>query len=195
MTNPFDDAGLFLIKSVFDLYIFVVMLRVILQWVNTEFNNPLLLLIAKLTNPPLKPICRLIPSLRGIDLPAIVLLLTLQMIKFILVIWLKVNVFPSFMGLLILAFAELLDQLINIFFYSILGLGILSWLSPLAHGPLIEILYRISEPLMRPIRRVIPPISGFDLSPIPALIGLKLLTIVIVVPLVEIGTRVALTGF
>lgn len=194
MVNPLDNAGLFLIQIVFDLYIFIVMLRVVLQWVNTNFNNPLLALIAKLTNPPLKPICRIIPTLHGVDLAAVVLLLLLEVAKFTLMLWLQAGVLPNFLGLLVLAFAELLNQLINIFFYAILALAILSWLSPLAHGPLVEILYRLSEPLMKPVRRFIPTVSGFDLSPIPVLIFLKLLTIIVVQPLAQIGAALALRG-
>lgn len=194
MTNPLDNAGLFLIQIVFDLYIFIVMLRIVLQWVNTNFNNPLLALVAKLTNPPLKPICRIIPAVHGIDFPAVVLLLLLEVIKFTLLLWLQAGALPNFLGLIVLAFSELLNQLINIFFYAILALALLSWLSPLAHGPLIEILYRLSEPLMKPVRRFIPTISGFDLSPIPVLIFLKLLTIIVAQPLAQIGAAMALHG-
>lgn len=194
VTNPLDNAGAFLIQSVFDLYIFIVMLRVMLQWVNTNFNNPVLALVAKLTNPPLKPICRIIPTLHGIDFPAIVLLLLLEVMKFILLLGLQAGVLPSFVGLLILAFAELFNQLLNIFFYAIFAFAILSWLSPLMHGPLIEILFRLGEPLLRPVRRVMPTVSGFDLSSVVVLIGLKLLTILTVQPLMQIGINLALRG-
>jgi len=192
MDNPLDNAGLFLVQSIFDIYIFIVLLRIVLQWVNTDFNNPVLALVAKLTNPPLKPICRIIPTLHGIDFAAVVLLLLLEVSKFTLLLWLEVDVLASFPGLLVLAFSQLLNQLINIFFYAILGLAILSWLSPLAHGPLIEILYRLSEPLMRPVRRFIPLIAGFDLSPLVVLMALKLLIIIVVHPLAQIGAMLAL---
>lgn len=195
MSDPLNNAGLFLIQAIFDLYIFIVMLRIVLQWVNTDFRNPVMALIVKLTNPPLKPICRIIPTLHGIDFAAIVLLLGLELLKLFLLVSLQTQgELANISGLLILAFAELLNQLINIFFYTILGLAILSWLSPLAHGPMIEILYRISEPLMRPVRRIMPTVSGFDLSPIPVLIGLKLITIIVIQPLTQIGMSLAIAG-
>lgn len=192
MLNPFNHTGLFLIQSLFDLYIFILLLRVVLQWVHTDPRNPLFVLVAKLTNPPLKPICRIIPRLYGVDLAAIVLLLGLEAIKIAFLVWLQVNTTPHFGGLLIIAFAELLNQLINIFFYSTLALAILSWISPLAQGPLIEILVRISEPLIRPIRNILPNFSGFDFSPLVLIIGLKLLTILLVQPLAQIGANLAL---
>lgn len=192
MINPFDNAGLFLIKCIFDLYIFVVMLRIVMQWVHADFNNPLFDTVAKLTNPPLRPLRRFIPMVHGIDLAAIVLLLLLEVIEIALLVWLQSSVIPHLAGLLVIAFAELFNHLINIFFYAIIAAAIFSWFNPMAHSPLIDILYRLTEPIIRPVRRIIPPIGGLDLSPIPVLIGLKLLTIIIVQPLLSIGAALAL---
>lgn len=192
MLNSFNNAGIFLIQSIFDLYIFILLLRVVLQWVNTDSHNPLFILVARLTNPPLRPICRMIPSLHGIDFAAIILLLGLEMLKIAFLVWLQVNTTPHFIGLIVLAFAELLNQLINIFFYAVIALTILSWISPLAHGPLVEILVRVSEPLIKPIRGILPSISGLDFSPLILIVGLKLLTILLVQPLAQIGASLAL---
>lgn len=192
MLSPFSNAGLFLIQSIFDLYIFILLLRVVLQWVNTDSHNPLFILVAKLTNPPLCPIRRIIPSLHGIDLAAILLLLGLEIFKISFLVWLQINTTPHLLGLLVLGFTELLNQLINIFFYAVIALTILSWISPLAHGPLVEILVRISEPLIRPLRAILPSISGLDFSPLILIIGLKLLSILLVQPLAQIGASLAL---
>lgn len=192
MLNSFSNAGIFLIQSIFDLYIFILLLRVVLQWVNTDSHNPLFILVARLTNLPLRPICRMIPSLHGIDFAAIILLLGLEMLKIAFLVWLQVNTTPHFIGLIVLAFAELLNQLINIFFYAVIALTILSWISPLAHGPLVEILVRVSEPLIKPIRGVLPSISGLDFSPLILIVGLKLLTILLVQPLAQIGASLSL---
>jgi YggT family protein len=194
MLTPFNNAGLFLIQSIFDLYIFILLLRVVLQWIHIDSHYPLFALVAKLTNPPLKPIYRIIPNLHGIDLAAVALLLGLETIKIAFFVWLQINTTPHLGGLFILAFAELLNQLINIFFYAILALAILSWVSPLARGPLIEILVRLSEPLLRPVRTILPSFSGFDFSPLVLIIGLKLLTILLVQPLAQIGTSLAVNS-
>lgn len=190
--DPLNNASIFLIKSIFDLYIFIVMLRIVLQWVQADLTNPVFGLVVKLTSPPLKPIRRIIPTINGMDIAAIVLLLILEIIKLAILVWLQVNAIPTLEGLAVLAFAELLNQLINIFFFAILALAILSWLSPLAHGALVEVLYKVCEPLLKPFRRFIPPLMGFDLSPIPVLILLKLLTYLIVQPLGQIGIELAL---
>lgn len=192
MNDPVSNAGLFLIRAVFDLYIFIVMLRIVLQWVHADFANPIFELVAKLTNPPIKQIRRLIPVIRGYDIAAVVLLLFLEVIKLAILVLLQIGTVPTFFGLTVLAFAELFGQLINIFFFALLAMAVLSWLSPLAHGPLVEVLYRVCEPLLRPVRRVLPPIVGLDLSPIPVMIILKLLELLIVQPLIQIGLVLAL---
>ena len=191
MLNSFSNAGVFLVQSIFDLYIFILLLRVILQWVNIDSYNPLFVLVAKLTSPPLRPICRIIPSLHGIDFAAIILLLGLEMLKIAFLFLLQINATPHLLGLVVLAFAELLNQLINIFFYAVIALTILSWISPLAHGPLIEILVRICEPLIKPIRGFLPSISGLDFSPLILIVCLKLLTMLLVQPLAQIGASLA----
>lgn len=190
--NPFDNAGVFLVQAIFDLYIFIVMLRIVLQWVHADFANPIFELVAKLTNKPLRFIRRFVPVINGIDLPAMILLLSLEVFKLILIVWLQANTIPGILGLIVLGFAELLSQLISIFFYSLLGLAILSWVNPLAHGALVDVLYRLCEPLLRPVRRVLPPVAGFDLSPIPVMLGLKLVSILLVQPLIQIGTTLAI---
>jgi YggT family protein len=191
--DSLNNAGLFLIQTVFDIYIFIIMLRIALQWVGADFTNPVFQFAIKLTNPPLKPLRRFVPIIHGIDIGAVCLLVALQLLKLVISVWLQIDAIPTLSGLLVLAFAEILNQLINIFFYSVLALAILSWVSPLAHGPMIDVLHRLSDPLIRPVKRVLPPIAGFDLSPIPVMIILKLLTVIIVTPLLQIGTALALS--
>lgn len=190
--NMLDNAGLFLISSLFDIYIFILLLRIMLQWVNADFSNPVFQFVVKLTNLPLSPLRRLIHTVHGIDFAAISLLVLLEVIKLFIMVWLQISAVPTLGGLVVLAFAELLNQVINIFFYTLLALAILSWLSPLAHSPIIDVLHRLSDPLLRPIQRVLPPIGGFDLSPIPVLIILKLITLMVVLPLIRIGITLAL---
>lgn len=188
---PLANGALFLIQSIFDVYLFMMMLRVIFQWVHADFRNPLVQFIAKLTTPPLRLIRKAIPFFRGVDIGAIIILILLELIKFILVILLGAGKFPAIGGLVVLAFAELLHQMISIFFYSTFIFVILSWFAPMINPALMQVLYQITEPLMRPARRIIPPIAGLDLSPIPVLILLKLIQIMVTQPLLMIGYGMA----
>lgn len=185
----------FLIQTIFDIYVFIMLLRVILQWVHADFRNPLVQFIAKLTTPPLTPIRKIIPSYRGIDMGAIVILVALELIKFILIILLAAGKFPSISGLAVLAFAELLQQMISIFFYSAIIFAILTWFAPVANPALLQVLFQITEPLLRPARRIIPPIAGLDLSVIIVLIVLKLIQIAVTQPLLGIGYNLAMRAF
>lgn len=195
MISALNEAGLFLTQVVFDLYIFIVMLRILLQWVNVDFHSPIFQAIARLTDPPLQPLRRLIPVYHGIDIAAIVFLSLLQLAKLILLAWLQAVAVPHIVGLLVWSFADLFGQLMNIFFYAILILIILSWLNPLAHGSLLLILHRLTEPLLSLARRYVPSISGLDLSPVVILIGIKLIEILLVKPLLQVGMTLTLKGF
>ncbi len=190
MFNPLISAGTFLIQFIFETYILILMLRIVLQWVNTNPQNPLFMFIARLTDPLLQPMCRLLPALHGFDISATIVLLVLEVLKLYFLIGLEnsLTVSPHLSGLVVLAFAQLLNQLINIFFYTIFGLAILSWIMPLAHGPIVEILVRITEPLLRPVRNCLPSIAGLDLSPVVVLVVLKLINIALVGSLLQIGS-------
>ena len=87
----------------------------------------------------------------------------------------------------VLSLAELLSLLLQIYFFTILVQIILSWVSPGAHNPVVALLHGINEPLLGRARRMLPPIQGFDLSPILVMIFLQLLTILLVAPVMDMG--------
>lgn len=192
--SPLLQGTLFLIRSLFDLYLFIMMLRVILQWVHADPRNPLVQFVARLTSPLLRITRRVLPTFHGIDLGAIATLLILELLKFVLIISLSTGVFPAIHGLIVLAFAELFHQLISIFFYSIFIFVLLSWFAPILNPSLLQVLFQITEPLLRPIRRIIPSLAGLDFSPIPALIFLKLIQIIVTQPLLQIGYQMAISS-
>ena len=187
MGNPAADAGQYLISTIFGIYILIVALRFLLQWVRADFYNPVSQFIVKATNPPLRFLRRWIPGYKGIDFPSILLMLVLQMIEVSLLSLIGLGRIPSFPGLLLLGFAEILQLIIYIFFFSIIIQIILSWVNPGAYNPATVILYKLNEPLLRPARRLIPPLSGLDFSPMVVLILLQLVIILFIRPLIVLG--------
>lgn len=177
------DAGIFLIRTLFGLYIFAVMLRFLLQTVRADFYNPICQLLVKVTNPPLRPLRRVVPGVLGVDMAAIVLLLLLKTAELLLVH--QMAGFSSDMvGLVVLGMAQLLKLLLDLYFFAILIQVILSWVNPGAsHNPAVALLYSLTEPLMRPARRILPQMSGLDLSPLLVIIALQLATMLVVAPL------------
>jgi len=192
MSNPFDNAGVFLIQTIFDIYILVLMLRVLLHWVDADYYNPISQFVIKLTKLPLTPFQRVIPSFRGIDMAAFVFALVLEMLKIVLIVWINSDTFPRVGGLTLWALGDLENTVIDIYFYAIIIEVVMSWVNPQGGSPIVAVLYKLTEPLMRPVRKIIPPIGGIDITPIPVLILLKLVTIVLANPLIQMGMMYAI---
>ncbi|MCC6303427.1 MAG: YggT family protein [Gammaproteobacteria bacterium] len=191
MDNPYlSTASAFLIDTVFGLYILLVLLRFLLQFARADFYNPICQFLVKATNPPLRPLRRVIPGLWKIDLASIVLLLALQMCALWL-IDLAGGRSPSIAGLFVLSVAALLALTLNTFLIAILIQVVLSWVGPGTRNPLSSILYSLNEPLLGPARRILPSMPGIDFSPLLVLVALQLLKILIVGPLSDLGRALA----
>ncbi len=178
LTNPL----VFLIQTLFGLYILVVMLRFLLQLVRADFYNPISQFLVKATSPLLNPLRRLIPGMGGIDVASVVLMWALKTLELVLLL-LVAGAGSAFFGPLLSAIPELVDLLINVFLFAIFIQVILSWINPGAYHPAANILYSLTNPLLAPARRMIPPMSGLDLSPMFVIVGLVLLKMLLIPPL------------
>lgn len=189
MGGPYvGNAVTFVLETMFGLYILIVMLRFLLQLVRADFYNPLSQFIVKATQPPLRPLRRVIPGLAGVDLSTVVLMLALQMLE----LWLVLMVLgrdAALAGLVVLSVARLLELAIYVFMFSIIALVILSWVQPQSYNPVFGVLNSLSAPVMRPARRLMPPMGGLDLSPILAFLVLGVLLRLAVAPLENLGAR------
>lgn len=161
----------FLIDTLLNIYIFILLLRFLLQQVGADFYNPVSQFIVKITQKPVFIARRIIPGLRGMDLATLSLALLFTVLKIFLVSVLQGHQ-VSVIAILIYSIPELLILAINIFIISIVIQAILSWVNPDPYNPIITLLHQLTNPVLRPVRRLIPVIEGIDLSPIAALIGL-----------------------
>jgi YggT family protein len=183
----FSNAGVFLIDSLFGLYISAVLLRLLFQIVRADFYNPLCQAIVTVTNPVLRPLRRYIPALAGIDSASVLLIVVLQLVNTWLVA-LVVGVSPKFGGLLVVAVAEIVNKTIWIFMGAVIAQFVLSWVAPGGYNPVIGVINALSEPLLGPARRILPPLGGrLDLSPMVVMIVLQLLLLLAVAPLRDAG--------
>lgn len=182
----FANAGVFLIDTIFGIYILAIMLRFFLQVVRADFYNALCQAIVTVTNPPLKPLRRIIPAVGKIDTSSLVLMLVLQVISSYLIFFL-LGVGPNFSGVLVSASAELINKAIYLFIFAIIIQIVVSWISPGTYNPIIGVIDTLTAPIMRPARNAVPPIGGIDLSPMLALIVLTLSAMLIVAPLRDLG--------
>ena len=174
LANPLE----FLITTLFSLYILAVMLRFILGTVGADFYNPVSQFLVRITNPLLVPLRKVIPSVGKFDTSAILLMLFLQVVSLGLVVLIR-GIDVPVLTLLIIAIGELVMLTINVFMFAIIIQVILSWVNPGNYNPVTGLLYSITSPVMRPIQRVMPAVSGIDLSPLVAIIGLQVLRMLI----------------
>ena len=183
------DPVIFLIDTVFSLYILAIILRFLFQWTRVDFYNPISQFLVKITHPPLKVLRRFIPSIGKIDTASLVFALALQMLMDFSILMLKgVMVNPA--ALLIMSFNQLLGLLINVFVFAVFARAILSWFDPGNYNPASSILQNLTEPLLSLCRKIIPDLGGIDLSPLVALVLLQLAKMMILPPLSQLASLI-----
>lgn len=185
MGSPITNASFFLISTLFDLIIFLFLIRFILAGVHANYFNPLTTVIDRLTKRVVKPIKRIAPSYRNFETASLLIVFILEIIKFYLLATIMYGS-PNISGVVVLSVADILKNIVNIYFWAIIIQALLSWVSP-GYTPLAELLAKITWPLVRPVHRLIPPIGGIDITPIPILLGLQLIIILFINPLVAYG--------
>ena len=181
-SNYVTDPAVFLIDTVFSLYILAVMLRFLLQWTQADFYNPVSQFLVKITHPPLRIMRRFVPALGRIDTSSLLLALLLQMLANVSILALK-GIGIGFVALALLSLTDLLKMLLDIFVYAIFAGAILSWFAAGSYGSAASILYSLTEPLLSVCRRLLPDLGGIDLSPLIALVLLQLAKMMVLPPL------------
>jgi YggT family protein len=175
----FNQAGVFLIDTLISLYVLAFMLRVLLQLVRADYYNPVSQALVKITNPVLLPLRRIIPSFRGWDIPALLVMFALEVLKFVVIYGLLAGIQLTPLQVVVLSLQALIEMVLELYFFSILIQAVLSWVNPGTYSPITSILWTLNEPILRPIRRVLPPLGGIDFSPLVAMILLQVLRILI----------------
>ena len=170
-----NDAFRFLVEVVFDLYLMVVLLRFWLQTARADFYNPLSQFVVKATSPLLNPIRKVIPGLGGFDLASLVLALIVAALKMATISLLFFGGLDA-MSVLVGSAITVVKEGLNLAFWVLIIRAILSWVSQ-GHNPVEAIIHQLTEPMLRPIRKIIPPIGGLDLSILVLIIGLQFLQI------------------
>jgi YggT family protein len=167
------SALIFIVDTLLSLALFVVLARLLLQWARADFRNPIAQAVVRLTNPLILPMRRVLPPVGKVDTASVVAVLIVAIIK-VGVYFALTSVGPLAPELWVRAVAiELAQALLRTYFYAILLYALLSLIAPGGYSPLQSILASLCEPVLRPIRRLIPPIAGIDLSPLWAVIVIQ----------------------
>ena len=175
-----NTAAVYVLQTLGSLYLLIVLLRFVLQLVRANFYNPLCQFIVKATQPLLKPLRRIIPSLFGLDMSSLVLAILVQLALMALTLLLTYGTTGNFVQLLIWSIIGVTALFLKIFFFALIISVILSWVAPGSHNPGAELVNQICEPALAPFRRLLPNLGGLDISPILAFMVLKLLDMLVI---------------
>ncbi len=175
-----NTAGIYIVQTVGSLYLLIVLLRFVLQLVRADFYNPLSQFAVRATQPLLKPIRRVVPSLFGLDMSSLLLAIVVQLIVMGLTLLLAYGTTGNPLQLLIWSIIGVTALFLKIFFYALIISVILSWVAPGSHNPGAELVNQICEPALAPFRRILPNLGGLDISPILAFMVLKLLDMLVI---------------
>jgi YggT family protein len=157
----------YILDTLLGLALFVVMARLLLQWNRADFRNPICQGIVKLTNPLILPLRRVLPPMGKVDTASVVAVLLVAVLRVAVQYWLAD--LPLAVPALAWVHAVLTDiarTLLSTYFYAIALYALLSMIAPGGYSPLQSVLATVCEPVLRPIRRIIPSVSGLDLSPL-----------------------------
>ncbi len=191
--NVLSNALSLVINIIVDLYIYVLLARLLFQKFGAPWHNPICQFVVRMTEPVIKPFRKVLPGIGGFDLAIIALAMILEGVQAYLVFLIKFGTMINLLGALVLVVGYLGIKLVNIFFYATIIGAIMSWFPALQYSnPLGAIIHLITEPLLRQARRFIPIISGFDFSPLVIIIVLLLVNVLVFNQIILFGTRLAL---
>ncbi len=175
-----NTAAVYILQTIGSLYLLIVLLRFILQLVRADFYNPLSQFIVRATHPLLKPLRKVIPSLAGLDLASLVLAIVVQLVLMALTLMLMGYGLDNPVQLLIWSIIGVTALFVKVFFFALIISVILSWVAQGSQNPTVALVNQICEPLLTPIRRILPNLGGLDLSPIVAFLILNLIDMLVI---------------
>jgi YggT family protein len=175
LANPL----IFIVDTLFYLYMVVIALRLVMQWAHWDYHNPLVQFIIRVTQAPIKHLRRFIPAWGKLDSATVVLLIIVTTFK-LLIVGLISGVLPTGLWWLSWILAEIFTLFVGIFTASIIIEVILSWLNAAGgYNPVEPLVRRMNAPLLSPVRKILPLIGGIDLSPLFVLMGLHVLSLLV----------------
>ena len=178
MPSNISSAIVFIVDALTSLYLLVLLLRFWMPWLGADFRNPLAQGILRFTSPLVIPVRRFVPSFGRLDTATVLVAFVIQYLT-VLLLLLILGGSAGAATIALAAVVKLAALSINLFVFAIFIRIILSWIGQGGYNPATAIITTLTEPVLRPFRRIIPPMGGFDISPIFAVILLMAATIVV----------------
>lgn len=174
-------AGIYLISTIASLYVLLLLLRFLLRLSGADYYNPISQGIVSITDPVVKPLSVVIPTLGRVDLATLLVAVVVQLLALMLIAAINGGIFfhPLFVGW---AMVGVLSLTLNIYFFALLVVVIASWIAPGTGHPILTLAVQITDPITRPVRKVLPPMGGLDFSVMAVIMGLVLLEDFLLIP-------------
>jgi YggT family protein len=173
------DALIFVVDSVLTFAVYAFLLRVVLQLARADFRNPLAQAILALTNWLVMPLRRILPPIGRVDTASVVALLAVQLVAALILFRLQTGVLFPFVPLVVAALRKLALSVLLLYTVLIFIYALLSFVAPGVRSPATSLLASLCEPVLAPLRRLLPIVGGLDFSPLVAIVALQALRLLI----------------
>ena len=178
MNSALTDIGMTIVQPLFSLAMLLIAVRFLAQLCGVSGYNPISMTLRRVTNVIVLPLSRLFPSGNRFS-PGALLALILIQVAFIALMFGLVGQLDAFNVLQALIWSALgaAGLLVSIIFYSVIAMIVVSFLAPQSSHPAVEFIWELTEPVMAPLRQVLPPMGGLDFSPIILFIALNVIRV------------------
>ena len=172
-----NEIAAFLVETAASLYLILVVVRGMLQTARADFYNPISQFVVRATNPPLRVMHRVIPGKGRFDPSVLVLAVVVQIIAILTTLLLAGFGLPSLLTLLVWSLIGVTGLIVNAYLVALIVMIVVSWVAPGTRHPAVLLTYQITEPVMAPVRSLLPSAGGLDFSPILVFIVINVLQI------------------
>ena len=178
MNSALTDIGVTIVQPLFSLAMLLIAVRFLAQLCGVSGYNPISMTLRRVTNVIVLPLSRLLPSGNRFSPGALLALILIQVVFIALMLGL-VGQLDAFNVLQALIWSALgaAGLLVSIIFYSVIAMIVVSFLAPQSSHPAVEFIWELTEPVMAPLRQVLPPMGGLDFSPIILFIALNVVRV------------------
>lgn len=172
-----NEIAAFLVETAASLYLILVVVRGMLQAARADFYNPISQFVARLTNPPLQALHRIIPIRSRVDPAVLILALAVQAIAIVTTLLLAGFALPGPVTILVWSLIGVAGLVVNTYLVALIVMIVVSWVAPGTRHPAVLLTYQITEPVMAPVRSMLPAAGGLDFSPILVFIAINVIQI------------------
>ena len=174
----FTSTGALIINALGGIYLLAILLRFLLQIAKADFYNPVSQAVVRLTNPPVKIFRSFIPGYRGFDFSTLFLALVIETVLIVALVALYGFQMPGIGTIVTWSVVGVISFIINIYYWAIIASIIMSFVMMFSGSmnphPALRLIWQLTEPVLAPVRKIVPSIGGLDFSPIFIFVGIQL---------------------